>query len=455
MKSPTLGLIGLFILFFTTASDPFFGTELSFEPLPRDLKDDVIERTWMSTEAFRQYLEDEDERVSDTFKVTSYFYPTVQFWFLIYTQFTSSSVVLHDKNNLSLIYKVLDFSSLEQKNLPKNTRYVLQQKITEEKISSLKRDLHRLAYDPFSLAPSSKKIYRLLKNAGVSLPLGKADRARFFTRLRDNLRSQTGQKNFIQDGIVRSLPYQQFLRDHFKKRGLPKELLAIPFLESSFNPKAQSKVSALGIWQFMPLISSYYVPRRTHHFDYRFNVGVASVAAASLMAENIFLMKSWDLAVTAYNSGTKHLLRTKRELGKKGISLEEVIKHSDSEHFGFASKNFYSEFLALAHALAYQDELFQDLSKPHRKDLQDPLRFFLAKCSLSLKKSLSEEELDDIYFHNHHTSEDQGKVPRGFILTAKSKLPKSQFFEISDELLLKTKPKDWEQLLRNQSCSTR
>jgi membrane-bound lytic murein transglycosylase D len=455
MKLTFLGFLALFTFFFITASDPFFGTELNLVTPPKELKSDVIERAWMTTDAFRPYLEDHEERVSDTFKIRNYFYPTVQFWFLIYTQFSSSSVVLHDKNNLSLIYKVLDFTSLEEKNLPKNTRYVLQQKITDEKITSLKRDLHLLALDPFSLAPSSKKIYRILKNAGVPLPLGKKDRAKFFSLLRDNLRSQTGQRNFIQDGIVRSLPYQRFLKEHFKKRGLPQELLAIPFLESSFNPKAQSKVSALGIWQFMPLISSYYVPRRTHHFDYRFNVGVASVAAASLMSENIFLMKSWDLAVTAYNSGTKHLLKTKRELGKKGIGLEEVIRHSDSEHFGFASKNFYSEFLALAHALAYQDELFQDLPKVERSDLGEPLRFFLSKCSLNLKKSLSPEQLEDIYFHNHHTSEDQGKVPRGFILTAKTKLAKNHFYEISDDLLLKIKPKDWEMLLKNQSCSTR
>jgi membrane-bound lytic murein transglycosylase D len=455
MKIAGSGIILILVLFFITASDPFYGTELSFTPPSKDISGSVTERTWMSTESFRKFLEDQDNRVSSDFKVRKYFYPTVHFWFLIYTQFTSSSVVLHDKNNLSLIYKVLDFSSLTKKNISSNTHFVLQQKITEEKILTLKNDLNLLSREPFSLTPASKKIYRILKNAGIEPPLIKKDRMQFFERLRDNIRSQTGQKNFILEGISRSLPYRNFLKEHFKQRGLPQELLAIPFLESSFNPRAQSKVSALGIWQFMPLTSSYYVPRRTHHFDYRFNVGIASVAAASLMAENIFLMKSWDLAVTAYNSGTRHLLKTKKKLGNKNISLEDVIKISESQHFGFASKNFYSEFLALAHALAYQDELFRDLPPSVRTDINAPLRFFLSKCSFNLQKNLSKNELVDVLFHNHHTSEELGKIPRGFILTAKSRLPKSKFFEISNGDLIRTKPKDWVTLLRNQSCSTR
>src|SRR5690606_910794 len=155
----------------------------------------------------------------------------------------------------------------------------------------------------------------------------------------------TGQKNFIKSGIVESLPYQSFLFRLFADKKLPKELLAIPFLESSFNPRAHSKVSAAGAWQFMPLISSYFLPKRTTILDYRFNVGLSSLAAAKLLDENHRILKSWDLAVTAYNSGTKHLLKTKRELKRPDVTLEDVIKHSDSKHFGFASKNFYSEFL--------------------------------------------------------------------------------------------------------------
>ena len=445
----------LLVCVLITASDPFFGTDLSWRPIPKEKESDVRELPWMSTEAFRPYLEDHDERVSDIFKVKPYYYPSVHFWFLIYAQFESSQVVIHDKSNLNLIFRVLDFTSLHKKEIPKNTIYVLQQKLSEEKLNDLKSELDELAKNPYSLTSEAKKIYRTIKEAGVTLPIRKSDRSIFFNKLKHNLRTQTGQKNFIRDGVVRSLPYQHFLGKYFTDKNLPKELLGVPFLESSFNPRAHSKVNALGIWQFMPLIGSYYVPKRTDKTDYRSNVGVASLAAGFLMSENFKIMKSWDLAVTAYNSGTKHLLRTKRELASDKVDLEAVIKHSDSEHFGFASKNFYSEFLALAHTLAYRDELFDGIHSHDRKDVDEDLNFFMAKCSLVLSKTLKAHELDDVEFHNHHMDEMRGQIPRGYIVTAKSILPKSKFYQVRYTDLLKVKPKDWDRFLKNQSCSTR
>ncbi len=448
-------LIAFTVLIFVTASDPFFGIELSFRPLPKEQKGDVTERLWMSTDAFRPYLMDYDNQVSDLFPVTPYYYPNVHFWFLIYTQFESSSVVIHDKANLALIYKVLDFSSLHEKKLPRNTIYVLQEKIAEEKVTELKEDLEELARDPYSLTSNAKRIIRLLKQANISLPAAKADRSMLFTQLKKNLRTQTGQKNFIRNGIVNSGPYRPFITRYFADKKLPNELIAIPFLESSFNPRAHSKVSALGVWQFMPLIASYFIPKRSKTTDYRLNVGVSSVAAGFLMSENFKILKSWDLAVTAYNSGPKHLIKTKRKLASDKVDLEVIIKNSDSEHFGFASKNFYSEFLALIHTLAYREELFEGLHTSDRPDVDQEIRFFMTKCSLRLPRVLTSNFMDDIHFHNHHIRDLQDLLPRGFILTAKSTLPKNKFLEVAYKDLLKSKPKDWNRFLRNQSCSTK
>lgn len=447
--------IFLLCLVFVTSSDPFFGIDLTLKPIPKEDPKDVKERRWMSTDAFRPYLEDHDERVSKIFKVKPFFYPSVNFWFMIYTQFESNSVVIHDRNNLGIIYKVLDFSSLYEKNLPRNTLYVLQQKLSREMMEDLKDDIHELEKDPFSLTHKAKNIYRTMKQSRVTIPLIKKDRIKFFTSLRENLRSQTGQKDFIHSGMMRSMPYQKFLTSYFTDRKLPKELLGVPFLESSFNPKAESKVNALGIWQFMPFIAAYYLPHRALGADYRSNVGVASVAAASLMADNFAILKQWDLTVTAYNSGTKHLLKTKRSLASSNVDLETIIKNSDSGHFGFASKNFYSEFLALAHTIAYKEELFPDIVESERTDVESMLRFFLSKCSLRLKSVLGSEELADVTFHNHQIRDFSSTIPRGAIVTSKAILPKSKFVEISYENLLKYRPKDWERFLRNQSCSMR
>lgn len=95
-------LLSIVVMVIITASDPFFGTDLTWRHIPKEEKSDVRERMWMSTDAFKKYLLDNDDRVSNIFKVTPYYYPTVNFWFLVYTQFESSSVVIHDKTNLSL-----------------------------------------------------------------------------------------------------------------------------------------------------------------------------------------------------------------------------------------------------------------------------------------------------------------------------------------------------------------
>jgi membrane-bound lytic murein transglycosylase D len=447
----------LFVLLavFFTASDIDFGVEHLFNSLPATSKNDVEEVGWPNFQEVKKYLDDKEGRVSKTFAIKPYFEPTVYFWFLVYTEFASSQIIIHDKTNLRLIYKVLDFSALYEKSLPRFTVYSLQEKLSEEKIHSLKSDLDFLIHNPYSLEPRSKAIYQMIKLAGISIPISKKARTDFFRKLRANIRTQTGQRNFIQQGIVRAMPYQKFIADFLTAKKLPTEIFAIPFLESSFNPLAESRVSALGVWQFMPLIASFYVPKRTIHVDYRSNVGVASVAAANLLADNFHLLKSWDLAVTAYNSGTRHLLKSKRKLASQDVDLEKIIRISDSGHFGFASKNFYSEFLALTRVLAYKEDLFDDLHDHDRSDVSDSLRFFITKCSLRLNKALQARQLDDVTFHNNQIRDIAREYPRGLILTAKTELPKSKFYELTQSQLVKTKPKDWNSYLKNQSCSTR
>jgi len=447
--------LGIFILFFVTSSDPYFGISLTWKPeqIPKQIGD-VKELHWRSPFAFKKYLHDYQDRVADEFKVVPYFYPMVNFWFLIYTQFNSSQIIVHDKNNPYLIYKVLDFSSLHTKGLSNNTLYVLRNKIVSEKLENLKNDLSFMSKNPLDMGARTKNIITLLKNAHLNIPQSSKERSKFYLKLIDGLRTQTGQKNFIRDGLVRSLPYRPFLTNYFKAKNLPVELIAIPFLESSFNPNAESKVNALGAWQFMPLIASYFVPPRTGQYDYRSNIGVASVSAAHLMKENFSILKSWDLAVTAYNSGTKHLLKTKRALKTNRVTLEQVIKHSDSRHFGFASKNFYSEFLALAHTIAYREELFNDLHKHDRLDVHEMLEFYQSKCSVNLKKLLNTQSLDDVAFHNDQLDDLSKQLPRGLIVTAKSPLPETYFKKIPSTELLNRRPKDWFKNL-NQSCSTK
>jgi membrane-bound lytic murein transglycosylase D len=449
----------LFLLIFFTSSDPHFGQPSRPYTTAKSESDAVRELPWVGADSFKNFILDEDQRISTIFEVTPFFYSSVHFWFMIYSQFESTHVVIHDRENLNLIYKVLDFSSLKSKGLSRNILNVLQRKITEEKIAEIKSDLKYLSHNPKSPSAQAKQLLFNIRSAGLDIPKGKNNLSRFFNNLHSRLRSQTGQKDYIREGVIRSLPYKKFITNYFKKLNIPTELMAIAFLESSFNPRAESKVGALGAWQFMPLIGSYYLPRKNHLYDYRSNIALSTLAAGHLLKENMKIMKSIDLAVTAYNSGPKHLLRTRRELLSKNvpINLESVIKHSDSKHFGFASKNFYSEFLALTRVLSYEEELFDQIHQHDRTDVDSSIRFYMLKCSLKFKFNniLSPKKIDDILFHNHHLKDVNQTYLRGTIITAKTQLPTKFFLELESRDQINLKPKDWQKKLKNYSCSTR
>lgn len=430
--------------------------KLSQKPtLSNNNTDKVFESNWKKSESLRKFLHDQDNKVSDEFKVSPFFYPSVHFWFLIYTQYTSEHVLIHDKSNLEIIYKIYDFSYLDKASNSNRNFFSYQQTYINKKIKEFKSEFDSLIRNPYAETKLSLDIFSAIRESGTVIPNQRNKRVVLFKKLKENIRSQTGQKNYIENGLERFAPFKYFLVNHFKRLNLPIELLALPFLESSFNPKARSKVNALGVWQFMPLTSSYFIPKKSLRYDYRSSIGISSLAAAFLMAENYSILKSWDLAITAYNSGPKYLRKKIKEFKDGNVDLEKIIKHSDSPHFGFASRNFYSEFLALSHALAYDSHFFKINNSVIDVKTDDELRFYMAKCDLNLRSNLSEDDLNHIFFFNDHTPKNLDKLPKGFILNSINKLPQSTFFEVPKDILVKSKPKNWPKLISRQSCSTR
>jgi len=129
----------------------------------------------------------------------------------------------------------------------------------------------------------------------------------------------------------------------FRDAGLPQELASLPHVESSFNPSAYSKVGAAGLWQFMPGTGKRFL-RIDRAVDERYDPWRSSEAAAALLRENYRITGAWPLAVTAYNHGAGGMMRAVKQLGTRDISV--IIDRYQSESFGFASRNFYTEFLA-------------------------------------------------------------------------------------------------------------
>jgi membrane-bound lytic murein transglycosylase D len=112
-------------------------------------------------------------------------------------------------------------------------------------------------------------------------------------------------------------------------------------VESSFNPEAHSKAGAAGLWQFTRSTGRQYM-QVDDVVDLRYDPYYAARAAAVFLQGNLEALGSWPMAITAYNHGRNGMLRAAREYD----SYEQIFNSHESRLFRFASRNFYSEFVA-------------------------------------------------------------------------------------------------------------
>ena len=175
------------------------------------------------------------------------------------------------------------------------------------------------------------------------------------------IRSQRGVKEQFSSGLRISGRYMSQMQRIFREEGLPPELAYLPLVESSFNVRARSSVGAVGMWQFMPDTGKKFL-RITDAVDERRDPLASTRAAARLLKENRQILGNWPLAVTAYNHGTEGIFRAIDVVGTQ--DLAEIIRRYQSATFGFASKNFYAEFLA-AVDIARNSEAHFPFLRPH------------------------------------------------------------------------------------------
>ncbi|WP_253819606.1 lytic transglycosylase domain-containing protein [Vibrio rotiferianus] len=111
-----------------------------------------------------------------------------------------------------------------------------------------------------------------------------------------------------QEQINKRLTHSQVLVGHIAerltKKSLPKSLILIPMLESSYNTQAVSHAGAAGLWQLIPSTAKRFGLKIDVTKDERFNAHESTDAALDYLA---FLYNKFgeDLSLTlaAYNAG--------------------------------------------------------------------------------------------------------------------------------------------------------
>ncbi len=334
-----LPVVGLFLLVSSPFSAPALGTDAAAPTVP-------VSNGPLATSPPEPVAPLDPE----LFPLPESLEPNVDFWLAIFTEHPSSHVVLHDEEYLDVVYTVLDFSALETEEPSEANRRKRRETVVQRTMQHLRSQLLALAAGK---APDGEEQERIAQN----LDRVPGDAAKYRAAA-DRLRTQTGLKDRFAKALARSGRYLPAMEEIFARHGVPKELTRVAFVESMFQEVARSKVGAGGIWQIMPATGRRYL-RMGSEMDERFDPLRAADAAARIFKENYQILRSWPIAITAYNHGVGGMRRAVDSLGTRDPGI--IAARYKSRSFGFASRNFYTEFVAAATAYANAERLFPEV----------------------------------------------------------------------------------------------
>jgi membrane-bound lytic murein transglycosylase D len=289
---------------------------------------------------------------AELFPVPEELVPNVELWTKVYTVYDSHHVMLHDDRHLGVIYAVLDFTAYDAAELSEVRRRQRRRHEVRQVVDKYGGILDDLAAGKVSTAwpEDQERVARLFD----AVP-GKLSK---YAAAKGRMRTQTCLKDRFAEGLERSGLYLAWIEEVFRERGLPPELARLPFVESLFQVRAHSSAAAVGIWQFMRGTAKGYLKMGVE-VDERYDPWRASEGAADHLADLHAELEVWPLALTAYNHGANGMKRAVRLLRTR--DLGEIAERYSSRTFGFASRNFYAEFVAAATIYANREHYFPDV----------------------------------------------------------------------------------------------
>ena len=169
--------------------------------------------------------------------------------------------------------------------------------------------------------------------------------------------------------LKRSPLFVPSIRRTFHKKGLPKDLAYLSFIESGLSAHAISSARAVGYWQFMPLTARDYGLKTNWWLDERKDFIKSTYAAASYLKKLYRLFRSWNLAISAYNMGENRLMKLIKQHKTKNFWTL-----SQKKDFPRETKEYIPKLLATLFIVKHP-HVFDFKTKESKKDFPHEMNY--------------------------------------------------------------------------------
>lgn len=259
--------------------------------------------------------------------------PAVEFWRRTYAVWHRSEVAFHDDRHLDVVYEVMQLPGYVGEGLTPEQKDLISQRkeFWKGQLAALQG---KISYNA-PLTPADRQLIAKIETSGKPLNV-------VLNGASDRVRPQRGTRERFKRGLEISGRYDLQFRKIFRDAGLPEDLAYLPHVESSFQPAAKSSAGAVGMWQFTKAAAKTFMPGGDS-VDLRLDPIASAQGAARYLSYAYGKLGDWPAAITSYNHGIGGM---KRAQNQAGPDFAQIVERYDGPAFGFASRNYYAQFIA-------------------------------------------------------------------------------------------------------------
>lgn len=176
--------------------------------------------------------------------------------------------------------------------------------------------------------------------------------------------------------------YFPMFEEVLDRNNLPLEMKYLSIVESALDPRAQSRVGATGLWQFMFATGKMFDLEVNSYVDERSDPNLATQAAAKYLNSLYSSLGDWDLALAAYNSGPGNVAKAIRRSGgyKNYWNIRPYLPRETA--------GYVPAFLATMYIFEYAEE--------HGFKSNGPKYPYIATDTIAVKKQIALSHVADV-----------------------------------------------------------